>query len=78
MAITTIACQAIHLHRILENMKQPQIKVTTILCDNELTIAMTKNPIYHNHTRQINTHQHFIRELVTKGSIQMTYYSIKE
>ena len=34
---------------------------------------MTKNPVYHSRIRHIETHQHFIRELVSKGVIKMEY-----
>ena len=47
-------------------------------CDNQSTIAMTRNPIYHNRTRHIDTRHHFIRELVDKGSIKVEYCSSQE
>src|SRR5262249_47314404 len=55
MAVTLAACQAVWLRRILNYIKQHQKEATTILCDNQCTIAMTKNPIHHSHTRHIDT-----------------------
>ena len=52
--------------------------MTTIFCDNQSTIAMTKNPIFHSRTRHIETRHHFIRELVAKGSIEIAYCNTDE
>ena len=77
-AVTSTACQAVWLRRILEDMKQHQPEATIIHCDNQSTIAMTKNPMYHNRTRHIDTRHHFIRELVSKGSIKILYCATNE
>ena len=39
---------------------------------------MTKNPVYHSHSRHIETRHHFIREQVAKGSIKIAYCSTNE
>ena len=78
IAVTSTACQAVWLRRILEDMKQHQSEATIIHCDNQSTIAMTKNPMYHNRTRHIDTRHHFIRELVSKGSIKILYCATNE
>jgi hypothetical protein len=44
IAVTSTACQAIWLRRILEGKKQHQLEATIIHCDNQSTIAMIKNP----------------------------------
>ena len=36
-----------------------------IWCDNKVTIAMTKNNLFHNRTKHIDTRYHFIRNLVS-------------
>ena len=61
MAVTAAACQAVWLHRILDDVKQTQANATVIYCDNQSTVAMMKNPVYHNRTRPIETRHHFIR-----------------
>ena len=48
------------------------------LCDNQSTIAMTKNPVYHSSSRHTEIRHHFIRELVTEGSIKMAYCNTNE
>ena len=68
MVVTAPACQAFWLQRIMDDMNQTQVEATTIYCDNQSTIAMTKNSIYHSRTRHIETRHNFIRELFAKVS----------
>ncbi|TXG64214.1 hypothetical protein EZV62_011208 [Acer yangbiense] len=78
MAANSAACQAVWLRRILKDMKQHQKVPTIVQCDNQSTIAMTRKSVFHSHTRHIETRHHFIRELVDKGSIKMSYCSTDE
>jgi hypothetical protein len=57
-------CEAVWLHRILCDLKLPQMQPTTLHCDNQSAIKMTKNPIYHSKTKHIEIHHHYIREQV--------------
>ena len=78
MATTSVACQAIWIRRILENMQQKKEEDKIIFCDNLSTITMTKNSIHHKSTRQIDIRHHLIREHVTRGDIKMGHCSIEE
>lgn len=73
MVVTITAYQVVYIRKILADMKQVQGKATTIYYDNQSTIPMTKNLVYHNRTRYIDTRHHFITELVAKGDIKMEY-----
>ncbi|KAF2318763.1 hypothetical protein GH714_010529 [Hevea brasiliensis] len=78
MVVTSAACQAIWLRQIMEDMKLTQVEATNIYCDNQSTIAMTKNLVHHSRTRHIETWHHFVRELVTQGAIKITYCNTNE
>ena len=54
MAATSLVCQAIWLRRIMEDLGQKQEGATDIFCDNQATIAMSKNPVYHGRTKHID------------------------
>lgn len=45
-------------------------------CDNQSTIAVAKNPSYHGRTKHIDMRFHFIRSLVTEGSITLKHCNI--
>ncbi|RVW60251.1 Retrovirus-related Pol polyprotein from transposon TNT 1-94 [Vitis vinifera] len=46
VAATTCACQAIWLRKILEELHLKQVGATTIFCDNNSTIKLSKIPCY--------------------------------
>ena len=67
VATTSATCQAVWLRRVLGRLKQKQQGSTTIYCDNTSTIALSKNSVFHQKSKHIDTRYHFIRELVSKG-----------
>ncbi|CAN1787409.1 Copia protein [Linum perenne] len=46
---------------------------TNLFCDNTSAINMTKNPILHSRTKNIDIRHHFICELIQKGDIVLNY-----
>ncbi|KAL4183531.1 hypothetical protein AMTRI_Chr11g155550 [Amborella trichopoda] len=78
IATTTTVCQAVWMKRILEDLKQVQGYATEIYCDNQATISMTKNPVFHWRTKHIELRHHCIRDVVAKGVITMKYCSTNE
>src|SRR5882724_4096121 len=47
--------------------------VTTIYCDNQAAIALSKNRQYHAWTKHIDIWFHFICKSVEQGTISLTY-----
>jgi hypothetical protein len=66
---TSAACQAVWMRRILKDLMHNQEEPTTIYCDNNSTIALSKNHVFHKKTKHIDTRYHFIRELVNNGEL---------
>lgn len=77
-AVTSAARQGVWLRRMLEELNCKQKGATIILCDNQSTIAMSKNPVFHSRTKHIDTKQHFIRELVEQKEIELEYVNTNE
>ena len=46
-------CKAMWLHQILCGLKLPQMQPTTLHCNNQSAIKMTKDPIYHSKTKSV-------------------------
>ena len=44
-----------------------------LLCDNIRAINLTKNPIQHSRTKQIEIRHHFIREHIQNGNIEVCF-----
>jgi hypothetical protein len=73
IAVTSCACQAIWLRRILQQLGHNQEGPTTILCDNSSAIKLCKNSVLHGRSKHIDVRFHFIRELTSMGIIEVTH-----
>lgn len=73
IAATACACQAIWLRRILEELQFKQDKATTVFCDNNSTIKLSKNPVLHGKSKHIDVKYYFLRDLSNDGTIKLVY-----
>ena len=73
--ITAIACacQAIWLRRILEELQFKQVETTTVFCDNNSAIKLSKNPVLHRRSKHIDVKYYFLRDLSNDGTIKLVY-----
>jgi hypothetical protein len=76
--VTSATRQGVWLRRILKELNCKRTGATIILYDNQSTIAMNKNSMFHNRTKHIDTKQHFIRELVEQKEIKLKYVHTNE
>jgi len=51
---------------------------TIIFCDNQGSIALSKNPEYHSRTKHIDIQHHFIREQVSLGTVILKFIGTDE
>lgn len=58
--MTSAACQAVWMRRLLVDLGVQQYGPTIIFCDNQFAIAITRNPKLHGHTKHIDVRFHFI------------------
>ncbi len=49
-----------------------------ILCDNTISISISKNPVMHSKTKHIPINYHFVREHVLDKTIKLEHIGIKE
>jgi len=78
VAATTIACHAVWLRRLLKDMGHTVKDTTTIFYDNISAIDLSKNHVFHKKSKHIDTHYHFIHELVKEGQINLLFCGSKE
>jgi hypothetical protein len=70
VAAVSGACQAVWLRKMLNELGCLQTAATTILCDNNSTIFLSKNQGFHSRTKHISIKFHYIRSLVEDKGIE--------
>eukprot|EP00253_Pinus_taeda_P005234 PITA_05234 len=72
------SCEAVRLRRMLADMHASQTGPTSLFCDNYGVLKLAKNPVFHERTKHVETHCHYIRQLVEDGSVQLRYIPTSE
>eukprot|EP00253_Pinus_taeda_P002078 PITA_02078 len=62
------SCEAVWLRRMLADMHASQTGPTSLFCDNQGVLKLAKNPVFHERTKHVETHCHYIRQLVETDS----------
>lgn len=75
IAAATATCQALWLARLVTDMAGVQPGTPELKVDNQATIALSKNPVFHDRSKHIDTKFHFIRECVDQGRIILQHTS---
>jgi hypothetical protein len=73
MVAASAACQGIWLARLLTDMLRVEHAMPELLIDNQSVIALSKNSVFHDRSKHIDIHFHFIRECVEEGRIKLNY-----
>ena len=74
IALTQACKEAMWLRQLLSELSFDQsMTATTIYEDNQSTIALAKNPVYHARSKHIDIQHHYIREKVQSQEITLEY-----
>ncbi|KAG8491981.1 hypothetical protein CXB51_015331 [Gossypium anomalum] len=75
--IATVAAvnQAIWLRKLLCNLNEEQVEATEIRVDNQSTVAITKNPVFHGKTKHFKIKFHFVREAEQSKEVNLVHCS---
>jgi hypothetical protein len=71
MADTAAAQQALWLRNLISEIMKKKPTAVTFFVDNNSTIALMKNPVFHGRSKHIDIKYHFIRECVERGQISV-------
>jgi hypothetical protein len=71
IAACSTSCEAIWLRKLLTSLFDLEMEATSILCDNQSCIKMTKNLIFHDKSKHIEIRYHYIRDMVQRGAIKL-------
>jgi hypothetical protein len=72
-ALCAATCEAIWLRRLLKDAGKEQKNPTSIKSDNQSTIKLAYNPVFHKNTKHIDTQFHFVREKIQSKEIVVEY-----
>ncbi|GAA0143051.1 hypothetical protein LIER_03822 [Lithospermum erythrorhizon] len=70
---TACACQLLWMRRVLKSLKHEEKDCIEIKCDNSSTIKLSKNPVMYGHCKHIDVRYHFLRDMVKRGTIALSY-----
>ena len=73
VALSAAVQECMWIQRLLSELGNPPHGPTTILEDNQSSIAMARNPQFHGRAKHIDIKHHFVREQVSNGSIKLQY-----
>nr|GEV49966.1 retrovirus-related Pol polyprotein from transposon TNT 1-94 [Tanacetum cinerariifolium] len=78
IAATSCVCHAIWLRSMLKELHMEQEYATEIYVDNKSAIDLAKNPVYHDRSKHINTHYHFIQECIARKDVRVIHTSSED
>ena len=67
IAAATAACQVVWLRRLLGELTGVEAHPPALMVDNQLAIALAKNPVLHDRSKHIDVMFHFLRDSVNGG-----------
>ena len=73
IAATSAACQLIWLGQLLGSLYGKAAMAAKLLIDNQSTIQLCKNPVFHGRSKHIETRFDFIRESVENGKVAVRH-----
>jgi hypothetical protein len=78
IAATTATTQVLWLSRMLAELLGRKVDVVELKVDNKSTLALAKNPIFHERSKHIRIKYHFIRDCLEDGSIKASHIATTE
>jgi hypothetical protein len=78
IAACSASCEVIWLQKLLTDLFDLEMRATLILCDNQSCIKMTENHVFHNRSKHIEIHYHYICDMVQRGALKLQYISMDE
>jgi hypothetical protein len=72
------SCEAIWFQKFLTDLFDLEMRATLNLCDNQSYINMTENLVFHDNSKHIEIHYHYIRDMVQRGSLKLQYIRTNE
>jgi hypothetical protein len=72
-ALCATTCEVVWLRRLLQDVGEEQKEPTMIKCDNQSSIKLVNNLIYHARTNNVDAQFHFVKEKMQLNEIALMY-----
>jgi len=72
-AMALAACELIRLKQLLKELQFGEVTQMTLICDNQATLHISSNPVFHERTKHIEIDCHFVREKITFEDIKTEF-----
>jgi hypothetical protein len=72
VAATAAATQTVWLARLLGEVMGKKAGYVELMMDSKLTLALSKNPVFHERSKHIELRYHFIRDCIEKEFVEPT------
>lgn len=71
--LTDASKDILYFRRLLEELGLNVIEPTKLFSDNQSCLKLVQNPVLHARTKHIGIHEHFIRETIHNGHVEVFY-----
>ena len=78
IALSVAVREAVWLHKILTDLFDHDMDPTTIHCDNQSCVKLSKNLVFHDRSKHIEIKYHYIRDMVQRKTIHVQYLPTHE
>ena len=72
-AMALVICELIWLKQLLQKLRFGNDGQMTFVCDNQVALHITSNPVFHERTKHIEVDCHFIREKIVSGCMTTNF-----
>ena len=73
--MTNVTCELVWLLSLLRDFSIEHKKPTILYCDNEVTLHIATNLVFHERTKHIEIDCHFFREKLQAGCLKTLHVS---
>ena len=77
-ALAKCSCEAVWLRRLLAELHILDAQPTTLYCDNQSSIKLCYNPVFHEKSKHFEIDYHFTRQQVENNTLRVEYISSQE
>ena len=76
--MTLATCELICLKHLLQELRFRKDEQMKLICDNQVTLYISSNPIFHEKTKHIEVDCHFIKQKIASGCMTTNFVNFND